>query len=116
MADTPSPKRGFPVALVVAIPVAIFGFLIVAFLAIWQFLTPSSKHVIVAYSDFVSEVRAGKVEEIQIRDREYRYRLKSTDGRLVLKETIGPPTDDKCFASLRPDDPNLPAPRISFEK
>ena len=41
--------------------------LIVMFLTIWQFLTPADKKVPVAFSDFVTEVKQGKVVTLEIR-------------------------------------------------
>jgi hypothetical protein len=88
----------------------------VAFLAIWQFLTPADRVVIVAYSDFMTEVHAGKVEDISVRNRDIRYRVRSSEGRAIVKATIGPAPDQAFLDSLKPTDPYAPPPKISFEK
>jgi ATP-dependent Zn protease len=79
-------------------------------------LTPSERVVPVAYSDFLQEVHAGRVEEIRIKNREIRFRLRGTDGRSPTRETIGPVPDQALVDSLKPDDPSAPLPKISFEK
>jgi cell division protease FtsH len=107
----PSPKKPFPVLAVVMPAIGI-----AAFLALWQFLTPPQRSAPVAYSDFLSDVQAGKVEEIKIHDREIRYRLRSPDGHRIVKETIGPIPDQALIASLKPTDPNAPLPKIVLEK
>ena len=69
--------------------------LIVMFLTIWQFLTPAERKVPVAFSDFVSEVHAGRVDEIRIKDHEYTYRIKGADPTKGggTKDAIGPMPD-----------------------
>ena len=74
--------------------------LIVMFLTIWQFLTPADKKVPVAFSDFVTEVKQGKVDEIKIKDHEYSYRVRGADnanakGSGGWKEAVGPIADEK---------------------
>lgn len=104
-------RRGFPWILVVF---PALGLLV--FVAIWQFLAPSDRRVMVAYSDFVAEVRAGRVEEIQIRDREIRFRTRGLEGRPgVIKETVGPIPDQRLLDSLKPDDPAAAPPKIVLE-
>ncbi len=113
MAD-PSAKKPFPVvyAVVPAVVVVLIGFL-----ALWQFLTPADHRVVVAYSDFITDVHTGKVAEIQIRDREIRYRLRAVDGKTsAVRETIGPIPDQALVESLKPTDPGAPPPKIYFEK
>lgn len=116
MTPNPEPAKKFP--FWVLIPVGgFFVLLIVAFLAIWQFLTPAERRVPVAYSDFLSEVHAGRVDEIRIHDREYTFRALATEGRpAVVKEAIGPVPDQAVIDSLKPDDPAKPLPKIYFEK
>ena len=62
------PRNGFPRWALIPIGLGVAAFL--AFVAIWQFLAPRERRVPVAYSDFVAEVHAGRVEEIKIHDRE----------------------------------------------
>jgi hypothetical protein len=89
---------------------------IAATLAILSFLTPSSKVPIVAFSDFVSEVHAGHVDEIRIHDRVYRFRLRSAEGgRAVEKETVGPTADAPLLKTLVPDSRDQAPPKIRFE-
>lgn len=110
-----APKRGFPWIFVVFPAVALV--FVGGFLAIWQFLSPSERKTPVAYTDFVSEVRAGRVDEIVIHDREIRYRTRGAEGRPgSIKETIGPVPDQRMLDTLKPDDPNVPAPKIRLEK
>ena len=92
--------------------------LIVMFLTIWQFLTPAERKVPVAFSDFVNEVHAGRVDEIRIKDREYNYRLKGADPTKSggTKEAVGPLPDEKLLETLRPDDKAAPTPKVFFEK
>lgn len=105
-------KRGFPWFLVV-FPLG--G--IVVFLAIWQDLAPSERKPPVPYTDFLAEVRAGRVEEIVIRDRDVLYRTRPVDGRPgVFKETVGPTPDQRMIDSLKPDDPSAPMPKVVLEK
>ena len=89
---------------------------LIGFLALWQFLSPTERKMPVAYSEFLSEVHAGKVDEIQIHDRDIRFRVKAGDGRSVIKDTVGPIPDQALVESLKPTDPNAPLPKIVFEK
>jgi cell division protease FtsH len=114
IAPPPRPKEKLPLWILIPIGAAIC--LLVSFLAIWQFLTPAERKVPVAYSDFITEVHAGRVEEIRIRDREITFRVHDSSGRVVTKETIGPIPDQALIVSLKPDDPNLPLPKVFFEK
>src|SRR3954453_9346496 len=88
------------------------------FLTIWQFLTPAERKVPVAFSDFVNEVHAGRVDEIRIKDREYTYRIKGADPTKGggTKEAVGPLPDEKLLETLRPDAKEANAPKIFFEK
>jgi cell division protease FtsH len=92
--------------------------LIVMFLTIWQFLTPADKKMPVAFSDFITEVKQGKVEEIKIKDHDYSYRVRGADNAKGggWKETIGPVADEKLVETLKPEDPKVNPPKISFEK
>lgn len=111
--ETP-PKKPFPY-WILAIPGGAFALLFGAFLAIWQFLTPAERVMPVPYSDFIVEVHQGKVEEIRIRDREIRYRLRANGSPRTLRETTGPVPDQAMLDTLKPDDPTAPAPKIVFE-
>jgi len=94
--------------------------LIVMFLAIWQFLSPNERKQPVAFSDFLSEVHQGHVEDIKIKDHEYSFRIRgsATDGAKTStpKETLGPLADEELLATLKPDNKDVPAPKVSFEK
>ena len=92
--------------------------LILMFLAIWQFLSPADKKQTIAFSEFLNEVHAGHVDEIHIKDREYVFRVHTADASKVTqqKETVGPIADEAMRATLRPEDKNLPAPKIYWEK
>ncbi len=92
--------------------------LILMFLAIWQFLSPADRKPPVAFSEFVSEVHAGKVDEITIKDREYSFRVHTADGskQTVQKETVGPAADEQLLQTLKPDNKDAPQPKIKFEK
>jgi len=87
------------------------------FLAIWQFLQPADRKPPVAFSEFVNEVRAGHVDEIRIKDRDYTFRVHAPEGgKIVQKEVVGPLADEALIATLRPDAKEAPTPRIFFEK
>jgi len=109
----PSSKKPFPVVYVV-VPLVVL--VLIAFLALWQFLTPAERRAPVAYSEFLTEVRAGKVSEILIHDRDIRFRMIGPEGRAVTKDTVGPIPDQALVESLKPTDPNAPLPKIVFEK
>jgi cell division protease FtsH len=92
--------------------------LILMFLAIWQFLSPTERKTTVAFSEFVTEVHNGNVDEIKIKDREYTFRVHTSDGAktTVQKEAIGPVADEKLLETLRPDNKEARPPKIYFEK
>lgn len=113
---TPPPPSRFPSWVFIPIAMAVVVVCLGVFVGIWQFLAPSERLVPVAYSDFVTEVRAGNVEDIRIHDREYRFRVHAANGRTVVKEAIGPVPDQAVIDSLKPDDPTKPTPKIIFEK
>jgi hypothetical protein len=110
----PPGKKPFPTVLV-AVPVLAIATLALILL-VWQFLTPAERKMPVAYSDFIAEVRAGKVDEIRVHDREITFREKRDDGRSVVRETVGPVPDQAFLDSLKPADPNAPPPKVYFEK
>jgi cell division protease FtsH len=75
--------------------------LIVAFLAVWQFLTPSGpqrQHM--PYSEFIALAKASKdqkhVDEVDIKGREYTFQIKSPlqKGRPEMGVAIGPAEDN----------------------
>jgi cell division protease FtsH len=109
----PGPKKPFPVVYV-AVPAVVM--VLIAFLALWQFLTPAERRVQVAYSEFITDVHAGKVSEIRIHDRDIRFRVIGSEGRAAVKDTVGPIPDQALLESLKPTDPNAPLPKIYFEK
>jgi cell division protease FtsH len=92
--------------------------LIFMFLAIWQFLGNAERKPAIAFSEFVTEVHAGKVKQINIRDREYTYQLNEGDPRTNSRTTTGPLADETLLATLRPDPSakEQQVPRIFFEK
>jgi len=92
--------------------------LIVAFLAIWNFLNQGERKGPIAFSDFVSEVHKGNVEEIRIKDRDYTFRIKGADPTKGggTKESVGPVADEKLLDTLKPTDPSVQPPKIVFEK
>ena len=113
MTSQPPPKP-FPVVYVV-LPAVVL--VLIGFLALWQFLTPADHRVVVAYSDFITDVHAGKVDEIVIRNRDIRYRLRAADSaRGAIRETVGPIPDQALVESLKTTDPGAPQPKIIFEK
>jgi cell division protease FtsH len=110
----PPGKKPFPTVLIVVpiLGVATLGL----FLLVWQFLAPADRKQPVSYSDFMIEVHAGKVEDIKIHDREITFRVRGENGHSVVKETVGPVPDQALFDSLKPTDPNVPPPKVFFEK
>jgi cell division protease FtsH len=113
MTSQPPPKP-FPVVYVV-VPAVVL--VLIGFLALWQFLTPTDRRVVVAYSDFIADVHSGKVDEIVIRNRDIRYRLRGVDNaRGAIRETVGPVPDQALVESLKTTDPGAPQPKIIFEK
>jgi cell division protease FtsH len=86
--------------------------LIVMFLAIWQFLSPTDRKQPVAFSEFVEEVQKGHVKDIHIKDREYTFTVHNADGSktTVQKEAVGPLPDEALLATLKPLPPPAPAP------
>ena len=109
-----TPPSKFPRWMFIPIATALL------FLGVWQVLAPAERKAApVAFSDFMADVRDGRVDEIRIRDHEYEYRLHAADGgspQTILKVTLGPTPNEALVASLKPDDPNKPLPKIYFEK
>ena len=94
--------------------------LIVMFLAIWQFLSPTDRKQPVAFSEFVEEVQKGHVKDIRIKDREYTFTVHNADGAktTIQREAIGPTPDEALLATLKPaaDVKDAAAPKVFFEK
>ena len=97
--------------------------LIVLFLAIWQFLSPTERTIPVAYTTFLDDVHAGRVEETRVRGREIDYRLAAPEGSApgakppsVTRHTTGPVPDQAFLDTLRPTDPSRAASKVTFEK
>jgi cell division protease FtsH len=81
--------------------------LIVAFLAIWQFLSPDGQaRQPVSFSEFMALVKAPKeqkhVESVEIKDREYAFRVNNpaNKGRPEQYVTVGPVDSDEIAARL----------------
>jgi len=75
--------------------------LIVAFLAIWQFLSPDTvQHQPMAFSDFMALVKAPKdqrhIEGVVIKDREYKFEIKNPASKTQSERgfTVGPASDE----------------------
>jgi cell division protease FtsH len=75
--------------------------LIVAFLAIWQFLndTDGPQRSEIPYSEFISLVKAPRnqrhIEEVEIRNRDYTFEVKNptAKGAVERRRTVGPNED-----------------------
>jgi len=75
--------------------------LIVAFLAIWQFLNPENpRSPDIPYSEFVALAKAPRdakhIEEVDIKDREYTFQIKDPNakGAPARGRTVGPAEDN----------------------
>jgi len=75
--------------------------LIVAFLAIWQFLNPENpRNPDIPYSEFVALAKAPRdakhIEEVDIKDREYTFQIKDPNakGAPPRGRTVGPAEDN----------------------
>jgi cell division protease FtsH len=94
--------------------------LIVMFLLIWQFLSPTERKQPIAFSEFVQEVQLGHVKDIRIKDREYAFTVHNADGAktTLQREAIGPVPDEALLATLKPgaDVKDAAPPKIFFEK
>ncbi len=84
--------------------------LIVAFLAIWQFLSPDGpQRQPMAFSDFMALVKAPKeqkhVEAVEIIEREYTFQIKdpARKGQPIRGVTIGPAGDEIAAEILKSD-------------
>src|SRR4030095_13998371 len=75
--------------------------LIVAFLAIWQFLNDQDgpQRAEIPYSEFIALVKAPRdqrhIEEVEIRDRDYAFTIKNPGGKTAAERgrTVGPNED-----------------------
>ncbi|MEO7110739.1 MAG: ATP-dependent metallopeptidase FtsH/Yme1/Tma family protein, partial [Polyangiaceae bacterium] len=92
--------------------------LILMFLVIWQFLSPTDRKPPVAFSDFIGQVHAGAVDEIHIKDREYSFRTRTSDTNKTVTqhESVGPMADEDLIATLKPDNKDTAPPKVFFEK
>ncbi len=95
--------------------------LIAMFITIWHFVNPVPPKVPVAFTEFMNAVHAGQVEEIHIRDREYSFRVKSTDakGGTSTRETVGPVPDEQLREKFLLDEKGQPLaqpPKIVYER
>jgi cell division protease FtsH len=94
--------------------------LIVMFLAIWQFLSPTDRKQPVAFSEFVEEVQKGHVKDIHIKDREYTFTVHNADGAktTIQREAVGPIPDEALLSTLKPsaDLKDATPPKVFFEK
>jgi cell division protease FtsH len=94
--------------------------LIVMFLAIWQFLSPTDRKQPVAFSEFIEEVQKGHVKDIHIKDREYTFTVHNADGAktTIQREAVGPTPDEALLSTLKPaaDVKDATPPKVFFEK
>jgi cell division protease FtsH len=81
--------------------------LIVAFLAIWQFLSPGGpQRQPMAFSDFMALVRAPDsqrhVKNVEIKDREYTFTIKdpNSKGPPIRGVAVGPQDSDAVYSDL----------------
>jgi len=69
----------------------------------------------VAFSEFLADVEAGRVEDVRVEGRVATFRLRR-DQRTIVLQTVGPFDDRDQVRALRPDDPGAPAPKVTFER
>jgi len=84
--------------------------LIVALLAVWQFLSPNGgQHRSVPFSEFMALVKAPSsqrhVTDVEIKGREYAFRVEdpASKGQLERWVTVGPESDDIASEILKHD-------------
>jgi hypothetical protein len=65
-------------------------------------------HSRVAFSEFLLDVEAGRVDQLAVSGRIYTFRAGSR-----VQETVGPKVDASELASLHSSNPALPAPKIT---
>jgi cell division protease FtsH len=73
--------------------------LIVMFLAIWQVLQPSERKQQVSFSEFVTWVHQGQVQDVRVKDHEYTF-TRVVDGKNQQMETLGPVADEALIQDL----------------
>ncbi len=73
--------------------------LIVMFLAIWQVLQPSERKQQVSFSEFVTWVHQGQVQDVRVKDHEYTF-TRVVDGKNQQMETLGPVADEALIRDL----------------
>jgi cell division protease FtsH len=91
--------------------------LIVAFLAIWQFLSPDNvQQSHIPFSEFVALTKAPKeqkhVDEVKIKDREYKFEIKNPASKAQPERgfTVGPESDEIVGELLKS------GTRVTYEK
>jgi cell division protease FtsH len=77
----------------------VWGVLILAIFAIWQVLNPeANQRQPMPFSDFMAMVRTPtekpRVEEVDVRDREYTFRFRDQKGQIEKGVTVGPEGGD----------------------
>ncbi|MEO7112676.1 MAG: hypothetical protein ABI183_19675 [Polyangiaceae bacterium] len=96
----------FCIAAAIAGCVAAFGVFV-----LYATITDTAKkpaHRRVAFSEFLSEVEAGSVDQLAVSGRIYTFRAGSR-----VQETVGPKVDASELASIHSSNPALPAPKIT---
>jgi hypothetical protein len=79
-------------------------------------LRPSERPIPkVPFSEFLTEVRVGHVEEIRIDETDYVFRIRS-GGQASWKQAFGPRADIAMVRGLRPTDPSARRPKVLFER
>lgn len=102
---------------VVLLAVAWFGSALVTFAVIA--LSGGSGHdrlQQVAFSDFLSLVDRGSVEEIHVKGRVATFRIRDNPKLQVEKQTIGPVDDEAQVRALRPSNADESPPKVVFER
>ena len=112
MTPAPAPRRSLVPWIL--IPLGFIVLAVSAFLAIWQFLAPVERHVVVPYSEFVAAAHKGDVDEVRIDGKEIRFRVHVGD-RTVVKETVAPSAAQAMQDAMSPNEKMTP-PKLVFEK
>jgi len=69
----------------------------------------------VAFSELLAELDHGRIDEIQVDGRAYRFRVHDqSSGRTVEHEAYGPALKAAQVEQLRPADPSRPAPQVTI--
>lgn len=88
---------------------------VVATLGAVRSLAPEERVPRVGYDDFKRDVASGRVDEIKIDDRRYRYRLRESGKSAQQREAMGPEPTLSELGSMHPTNPDDRPPRIWFE-